>query len=59
MLVVQALKTLEREGVDDKAIDHLSRRLDESEKSALLEETRHSTAWIRQAVRMVAEGGSR
>ena len=59
LLVIQALKALGREGVDDKVIDHLSQRLDDSEKSALLEETQHSTAWIRQVVRMIAEGESR
>ena len=59
LLVIQALKALGREGVDDKAIDHLSRRLDDSEKAALLEETQHSTAWIRQTARMIAEGESR
>lgn len=59
LLVIQALKTLGREGLNAKAIEHLSRRLSDSEKSALLEETQHSTAWIRQAVRMIAEGKTR
>lgn len=57
LLVVQALKALGREGVDDSAIEQIARRLNSREKAALLEETQRSTAWIRQAVRKIAEGG--
>ena len=56
LLVVQALKALGREGTDDNAIEQIARRLNSREKAALLEETQRSTAWIRQAVRKIAEG---
>ena len=59
LLVIQALKALGQEGVDDKVIEHLSRRLNDSEKSELLEETLDSTEWIRQAVRKMGEGEKR
>lgn len=55
LLVVQALKALGRERVDDRVIAHLSRRLNNEEKTALLEETRRSTAWIRQVARTISE----
>ena len=59
LLVIQALKALGRENVDDKVVARIARRLDDDEKSALLEETQRSTAWIRQAVRIIAEGEKR
>ena len=59
LLVVQALKALGHEGVDDSVIDRIARRLNDDEKAALLEETQRSTTWIRQAVRRIAEGGAR
>jgi len=58
LLVVQALKALGRERIDDTVITRLARRLDDSEKKALLKETQRSTAWVRQAARMIAEGGA-
>lgn len=59
LLVIQALKALGRENVDDRVIAHLSRRLNDDERAALLEETQRSTAWIRQAARKIAEGEAR
>ena len=56
LLVIQALKALGREGVDDEAIAQIARRLDDGEKSALLEETQRSTAWVRQVAKIIAEG---
>lgn len=55
-LVVQALKALGREGVDDKTIDHLSDRLNAEEKAALLAETERATAWVRDVITEIAKG---
>ncbi len=55
-LVVQALKALGREGVNDKAIDHLSGRLNAEEKVALLAETERATAWVRDVITEIAKG---
>ncbi|WP_072500091.1 DUF6088 family protein [Olsenella phocaeensis] len=55
-LVVQALKALGREGVDDKVINRLSGRLSTGEKGALLAETERATAWVRDAIAEIAKG---
>ena len=59
LLIIQALKALGRENVDNEVIARIARRLNDDEKSALLEETQRSTAWIRQVVKLIAEGEKR
>lgn len=56
LLVVQALKALGKEGVTDDVVARVARRLSADEKSTLLEESGRATAWVRQAVRRIAEG---
>lgn len=59
LLVVQALKALGRDSIDDDVIARISKRLSSDEKKTLLDETQRSTGWIRRAVRRIAEGGPR
>jgi len=50
-LVVQALKALGRDGVEEDHLKRLSVLLDAEEKKALLEETQHGTAWINELLK--------
>lgn len=54
-LVVQALKTLEKEGVTPEIIQKLRSRLSESDKKALLEEASESTDWVYDLLREICE----
>ena len=55
ILVIQALKTLGNENVDDKTIRVLSRRLNEEEKNLLLEEGTEATDWIYSAIKKICK----
>ena len=52
-LVVQALKALGKDYVDEKTIATLRSRLSEVEKKTLYEEAKHTTAWIYSAVKRI------
>lgn len=54
-LVVQALKALGRDGVDDAAISKLASRLSEDEAEALYDETRNATSWVFDAAKRIKE----
>lgn len=54
-LVVQALKALGRDGVDDAAISKLASRLSKDEAEALYDETRTATSWVFEAAKRVRE----
>ena len=54
-LVVQALKTLEKDGVTPEIIQKLRSRLSESDKKALLEEASESTDWVYDLIRQICE----
>ena len=57
ILVIQALKTLGKEHVDEKTIQVLSRRLNEDEKTALLAEGAEATDWIYTMIKEICKGG--
>ena len=56
ILVIQALKTLGKEHIDEKTIRVLSRRLNEDEKAALLEEGAEATDWIYTVIKEICKG---
>ena len=56
ILVIQALKTLGKENVDEKTIRVLSRRLNEDEKAALLAEGAEATDWIYTVIKEICKG---
>lgn len=53
VLVVEALKTLGKERVDDSIILNLKNRLPKTEKNKLLEETTGVSEWIYAVIRKV------
>ena len=52
-LVVEALKTLGKERIDDSIILHLKNRLPEAEKKKMLKETTDVSEWIYVVIRKV------
>jgi len=54
-LVVQALRYLGKDRVDDKIISHLKQKLSHNEKSELSENIRYSTEWICNVVQKIAK----
>ena len=54
-LVIQALKTIGKDGVDDKTISKLSKNLNEDEKSAMLKEAQYATSWIFEVIKKVCK----
>ena len=56
ILVIQALKTLGKQHVDEKTIRILSRRLNENEKAALLTEEAEATDWIYTVIKKICKG---
>ncbi len=52
-LVIQALKTLGRDNVNDAIINKLQRILSREQKLALLLETKHTTAWVYQNIKQI------
>jgi len=54
-LVIQALKALGKENVDDKAIKKLSGQLAEKEKTQMLSEAKYSTAWIYDIIKVICK----
>ena len=54
-LVVQALKALGRDGVDDEVIGRLASRLSADEAERLCRETRNTTSWVFAAAKRIKE----
>ena len=54
-LVVQALKALGKDGVDDKIIESLASRLTAEDAERLCAETRNATSWVFEAAKRVKE----
>jgi hypothetical protein len=54
-LVIQALRYLGRNHVDDSVTETLQRRLNESDKKKLLKDIRYAPAWIAAIMRKVAQ----
>jgi hypothetical protein len=57
LLVVQALRALGKGGVDDTMLSKIRQRLSVEDINRLVDETKRSTAWIRRAVRRIADEG--
>ena len=56
-LVVQALKYLGKEHIDDKKINTIKKKLDPSDKSILREDSKFAAVWIRKIINMkILEG---
>ena len=58
-LVVQALKTLGKEGVTPEIVHRLRSRLSKSDKKVLLEEASESTDWVYDLIRQVCESDNK
>lgn len=54
-LVFQALRYLGKDGVDDRAIRHLSDQLDAATRTALLKNSQYGPDWIRLVTQKIAE----
>lgn len=52
--VIQALRWLGRENVDDKVVNHLRRRLRTTEKRELARSVRHAPAWVGDVLLQIA-----
>lgn len=55
-LVIQALKTLGKENVDELVISTLSSKLNNAEKSAMLQEASEATNWIYDTIKKICGG---
>lgn len=55
-LVVQALKTLGKQNIDERVISQLSSRITNSDKEIILKEARYTTAWIYQIIKSICKG---
>lgn len=53
-LVIQALRYLRRENVDDQVIAQLDRRLDVNARKQLMKDIRYASAWIADIFRKLA-----
>ena len=56
-LVIQALKTLGNEKIDEKIILKLSKGLSADEKATLLSESQYATSWIHETLRQIVKQG--
>ena len=54
-LVIQAIKALGKENIDEENLQKIRRSLSVEEKIALLEEARRTTAWIYEAIKKVCK----
>ena len=52
-LVIQAIKTLGKENIDEENLQRIRRTLSVEERVALLEEAKRTTAWIYEAIKKV------
>lgn len=55
LLIVQALKALGKDDVDERVIEKLSDRLTNEQKDILLKESTRVTVWVRSALRKISE----
>ena len=54
-LVIQAIKALGKEGINEGSLQRIRRNLSDEEKTCLLTETRHTTAWIYEYIKEVVK----
>lgn len=52
-LVIQAIKALGKEGLDERSLQRIRRNLSTEEKVALLEEAKRTTVWVYEAIKQV------
>lgn len=55
LLVVQALKAIGIDNVDNATLQKISKRLDDNDLDLVLEETERATVWIRDSIRRIAQ----
>ena len=56
-LMIQALKTLGSDKIDDKVIIKLSKGLSDDEKRTLLSESQYATSWIHETLKQISKRG--
>ena len=56
-LVIQAIKSLGKDNIDNKKIQKISKGLTEEEKRKMLTEAKHSTAWIYKIIKKICNWG--
>ena len=56
-LMIQALKTLGSDKIDDKVIIKLSKGLSDDEKGTLLSESQYATSWIHETLKQISKRG--
>ncbi|MBU0631475.1 hypothetical protein KKA17_02410 [bacterium] len=56
-LIVQALKTLGKESIDDKIIKKIRAQLDSSNFEKILKDTQSSTVWIYEIIKEICKNG--
>ena len=54
-LVIQALRYMKQENIDDKIINKLKRRLSVEDKKQLVSDLRYAPAWIEKVVRLLQD----
>lgn len=54
-LVIQAIKALGKENIDEENLQRIRRTLSVEERVALLEEAKRTTAWIYEAIKKVCK----
>ena len=52
-LIIQALKALGKDGIEDSHIQHLSTKLTQEEKSIMLAESQRITAWVYEIIKRI------
>ena len=52
-LIIQALKALGKDGIEDRHIQHLSEKLSQEEKDAMLAESQRITAWVYEIIKRI------
>jgi hypothetical protein len=57
-LVIQALRHLGQEHVDDSVIQTMKRKLSPADKKQLLADLGYAPGWVRAHLRAIAEGGA-
>lgn len=58
-MVIEALKAIGKDEVDDKTINQLRRRLTKPDKANLLTEARHTTNWIYSMIKKICQNTRR
>lgn len=57
-MIIQALKALGQDQVDETVVEKLSRQLTRGEKAALLSESQQTTAWVFAIIKRICRGES-